>query len=130
MDRVIKRPDSPLHFMVLKPILREVVVTAVSGREIAKSTDAVRMLESGKSLFDPVIYIPRVDVTASLVPNAKKSNSPLKGVADHFDFNDDGEIIRDIAWSYEETFGFASQIHRLIAFDLDKVSISERPTSS
>ncbi len=130
MEKVIKRPESAQHFMVLKPVFREVVVCSLSGKEIARSIDTIRLLESRKTLFDPVIYLPRLDVLASLISNPKKSSCPLKGVASYFDFSDNGEVVTDVAWSYEETFDFASQIHGLIAFDTGKVSIEERPTSS
>jgi len=124
----IHNPKEPRHFMRIKPgkgrvrILRE-------GRLLAESETALRLLEVGRDLYDPVLYLPRDDVVAKLAGADKRTHCPLKGDARYYDLcgdNDNVEAV-EIAWSYEETFDFATELRDLIAFDAKQVVIEERP---
>lgn len=126
-QHTIHNPDEPRHFMRVKPV-EGLVRISRGGKVLAESSRAVRCLEAGKDLYDPVIYMPRDDIRATLKDSAKeKTWCPLKGHARYFDL-DDGTA--EIAWSYEETLDFADALKDLIAFYGNKVTIEEIPAAA
>ena len=124
----IHNPDEPRHFMRIKPVKGEVRVL-LDGRVLAASRQAVRVLEAGRDLYDPVFYLPPGDVKANLVPVEKRTYCPLKGHASYFDLvpAEDRPAAREIAWSYRDTHAFAKALNGLIAFDAGRVSFEEHP---
>ena len=123
MDMTIHRPDSDQHFMVLRPIQQRVVVRLPNGQKLADSEDAIRLMESGRTLYDPVIYLPRRDLTMDLVTERGESKCPLKGTATYYGV----EGHEKLAWSYREPLSFATAIRDLVAFYPNKVIIEEHP---
>lgn len=125
----IHNPSEPRHFMRIKPVARRVAVRL--GDEIlAETTRAVRVLEAGKDLYDPVCYLPPSDVSGTLRRNDRTTHCPLKGDAVYFDLTDAVGGIRHsgIAWSYPEPYEFSAELAGLIAFYGDKVAIEESPS--
>ena len=121
-------PSEPRHFMRIKPVSRRVRVLR-DGAVLADSTAAVRLLEVGKDLYDPVFYFPRNDVTGALKQIDHSTHCPLKGDATYFDLTgDDGAVVEEkIAWSYPTPLDFAADLSGLIAFYGDKVTVEESP---
>lgn len=128
MEGAIRRPDAPNHFMVLKPVQKRVVVRLPDGTKLAETSNAVRLMEAGKSLYDPVIYLPRDDVAVELRREDKSTHCPLKGDASYFSTHADGKVHSGIAWSYEEPFDFSQTIAGLVAFYPDRVIVEEHPS--
>lgn len=124
----IHNPAEPRHFMRVKQIARRVRISR-KGTILAESTSALRLLEAGRDLYDPAIYIPRDDVTASLRQTEQTTHCPLKGDAVYFDLlNADGTLaLNDIAWSYATPLPHAEILAGFISFYPDKVSIEESP---
>ena len=124
----IHNPAEPRHFMRIKPVARHVVFR-LGDEVLAETTRAVRVLEAGKDLYDPVFYIPPSDVTATLRRNDHTTHCPLKGDAAYFDLvGADGEIrLPGIAWSYPDPPEGAADLAGLIAFYGDRVGIAETP---
>jgi uncharacterized protein (DUF427 family) len=77
------------------------------GRTVADTTAAWRVLETSQP---PAFYLPRGDVdTSLLVPSRTTSLCEWKGRATYWSIDVDGDITRDVAWSYEApTPGFAA----------------------
>jgi len=123
----IRRPDAPNHFMVLRPVDKKVVIRLSDGPVLAVSERATRVMESGKTLYDPVLYIPLDDVTGPLVQQSNHSFCPLKGDARYFDYTADGGTIENLAWTYPDPLPFSQAIKGHIAFYADKVVIEEHP---
>lgn len=119
VEGAIRNPDNPHHFMVLKPVNH--LVKIFRGDELlAKTNNALRVIEIGKSVYDPILYIPTKDVIASLTRTEKTSHCPLKGNATYFEFT--GE---EIAWSYSRPFDFAKELRDHHAFWSSKIRIEE-----
>ena len=57
----IHNPEEPRHFMRIKPAGRRVRVLR-GDQVLADSTAALRVIEAGRDLYDPVLYLPRADV--------------------------------------------------------------------
>jgi len=124
----IHNPDEPRHFMRIKPVAGLVRICH-DDRVLAESREALRVIEAGRDLYDPVLYLPRADISASLSPAERRTFCPLKGHASYFDLDGGaGRLqVAEIAWSYEDTLDFAEALKDRIAFDATKVVIEEHP---
>lgn len=124
----IRNPAEPGHFMQVRPVPRRVRVY-YGEVLLADTIGARRLLESAKKLYDPVLYLPRADITDSLRKADKTTHCPLKGDSTYYDLVDArGDVVAEqIAWSYDAPFDFADAIARLVAFDVSQVTIVESP---
>ena len=119
----IHNPEEPRHFMRLRPLERRVRIL-IQGRTLADTTDALRLMEVGRDVYHPVIYVPRGDVLAVLSRLDKSSHCPIKGDASYFELSGD---VGEIAWAYEDPLPGAEALARRIAFDSTRVTIEESP---
>ena len=125
-EGTIHNPDEPRHFMKLKPVPGRIVVR--HGDDVlAVSTDAVRLLEVGGDLYDPVLYVPMSHVSDELKRNGKTSRCPLKGEAVYYDFPEAGAAGESVAWCYLNPRPFAQAIAGHVAFRGSRVVVEEHP---
>ena len=118
-EGVIRNPGNANHFMALNPIPRTIKV--FHGEPLlARSARAIRVMETGKSVYDPVIYIPLADIWAPLEEVERTTHCPLKGDASYFTL--DGE---ELAWGYDKALEFAAALKGHRAFWPDKVRVVE-----
>ncbi|MEM1049372.1 MAG: DUF427 domain-containing protein [Pseudomonadota bacterium] len=124
----IHNPAEPRHFMRLKPVERRVRVLR-DGNVIAETANALRVLEVGKDIYDPVLYLPPEDVKARLTKVTRSTHCPLKGDASYYDLVDaEGQVlVSDIAWSYADPLEFAADLSGRIAFYANHVTFEESP---
>ncbi len=116
----IHAPGNEAHFMHVKPVTARVRVSK-GGKVLAESRDALRIMETGRGPYDPMIYIPEADVGGALRPvDGKSTHCPLKGDASYFTL--DGE---EIAWTYDRPLDVSSVLKGHIAFDPSKVATEE-----
>ena len=127
MEGAIRRPDAPAHFMVLKPVNKRIIIRLPDGQILASSTNAIRLIEVGKTIYDPVLYLPRQDVSAAFEKQVNSTHCPLKGDASYFTFKFDEQTLPDLAWCYEKPLEFSRDIAGLMAFYPDKVIVEEHP---
>ena len=114
----IRNPNAPEHLMIIKPVANR--VRAYFGDElIADTKNAVRVIEIGKSVYDPVIYFPIGDLILNLDAGTKTTHCPLKGDASYLFFND-----QEIAWTYK-TLDFANCLTGRVAFWANRIRIVE-----
>ena len=124
----IHNPAEPRHFMALKPIERMVIIM-LGNAPLVETRRAMRLIEVGRDVYDPAVYVPMDDVKASLVENARTSHCPLKGDAIYFDLmGADGAVhTKDIAWAYPEPLDFAPELAGLMSFYTEKLTVVEAP---
>jgi uncharacterized protein (DUF427 family) len=124
----IHRPGEPRHFMRLKPVDRRVRIRH-GDTLLAETTDALRLLEVGKDLYDPAFYLPPAAITCRLVRTSRTSHCPLKGDAVYFDlvYEAGAVVLPEIAWSYPEPLAIAGELAGRIAFYPDHLIIEEGP---
>lgn len=123
----IYNPSNPKHFMRLLPIAARVTITAGSDI-LAESTAALHLIEAGKDLYAPVVYVPKADLTAALTPIPEMTtHCPLKGDAHYFRLKDEEE---PIAWIYDETLPFADALKDHAAFYANRVIIEAQGLSA
>ena len=88
---------------------------------LADSKSALRVMETGREPYDPVIYIPRKDLAGPLQPlSGKSTHCPLKGDASYFTL--DGE---ELAWTYDRPLEGSRLIKDYVAFYPNKVMVEE-----
>lgn len=102
------------------------------GRLLADSTRALRVLEAGKDLYDPTIYLPVEDLGTSLQANEKQGFCPINGHADYFDLlaEDSDLAVEEIARSYRDALEMAADLRDRIAFYPSKVTVEEHPVAT
>ena len=116
----VHAPGNDAHFMHVKPVQTRVRVSR-GNQLLADSKAALRVMETGREPYDPVIYIPRQDVSGPLQPvSGKSSHCPLKGDASYFTLDGD-----EIAWTYDRPLEGSKLIKDYVAFYGNKVTVEE-----
>lgn len=115
----IRNPENPDHLMVIKPVSRRIRILA-GDTLLADTTSAIRVMEVGRSVYDPVIYVPEADIRADLEPVDKSTHCPIKGDASYRSHS--GE---EIAWTYDNPLDMAASLAGHYAFWPSKVRIIE-----
>lgn len=115
----IRNPDDPNHMMVIKSAPRRMRVFA-GDTLLADSTSALRVMELGKSVYDPVIYFPQEDIVAPLEAVEKSTYCPIKGDASYVSLA--GE---EVGWVYEDPIQMTSQLKGHHAFWPSKTRLVE-----
>ncbi|MBO6894572.1 MAG: DUF427 domain-containing protein [Roseibium sp.] len=118
-DDAIRNPDNAFHLMVIKDVPRRVRVYA-GDVLLAESENALRVLEVGKSVYDPVIYVPESDLRADFSPLDKSTYCPIKGDASYVAL--DGE---ELAWVYKTPLDMTRRLAGHYAFWPSKVRLVE-----
>lgn len=116
----VHAPGNDAHFMHVKSVPQRVRVRK-GDAVLAESTNALRIMETGRGPYDPMIYIPDADVNGALeAVDGKSTHCPLKGDASYFTFN--GE---EIAWTYDRPLEGSRMLKGHVAFDPNKVVVEE-----
>lgn len=116
----IHAPGNEAHFMHVKSVPQRVRVRK-GDQVLAESTGALRIMETGRGPYDPMIYIPEADVTGPLdAVDGKSTHCPLKGDASYFTLAGD-----EIAWTYDRPLEVSQILKGHIAFYPNKVVVEE-----
>lgn len=119
LSDAIRNPENSDHMMVIKTAPRRMRVYA-GDTLLADSTSALRVMELGKSVYDPVVYFPADDIVASLDPVQKSTHCPIKGDASYVSL--DGE---EIGWVYKDPIPMTRQLRGHHAFWPSKTRLVE-----
>jgi uncharacterized protein (DUF427 family) len=91
-----------------------------AGHVIADTTEGVSFTESGRTAH----YFPRKDVeTGFLSETATRSSSEYAGEAVHYTMLIDGELLEDVAKSYEHPFPVVEALRDYLVFDSSRVEV-------
>lgn len=114
------------HYNVIDPYNRKLTLI-YKGQTIAETTNALILKEVGKSVYNPVFYLPKEDIQIPLVLEPqRKSHCPIKGDATYW--NIDGDFTENyFAWSYEEALPRAKKIKGHIAFNAAYITFVSAP---
>ncbi len=116
------------HYSVIDPYSRSLTIE-MDGKPIAKTSSALILKEVGKTVYDPVFYVPKEDVLIDIEPEAERqSHCPIKGEASYW--NIAGNPTSDyFAWSYENPLPRSRKIEGYIAFNTAYVTFVSAPLS-
>jgi len=78
------------------------------------------VMEIGKSVYDPVIYVPEADLSAEFDRVEKSTHCPIKGDASYISLG--GE---EIGWAYKTPIDMAERLAGHYAFWPAKVRVVE-----
>ncbi|HKZ24756.1 MAG TPA: DUF427 domain-containing protein [Acidimicrobiia bacterium] len=109
------------------------VEVLVNGTKVADSNRPVLLFETG---LPTRYYLPKTDVRLELLERSDtRTECPYKGVAEYWSIVTDGEVFKDVVWSYPFPVSEAAKIAGLVAFYNEKVdmvvdgTLLERPRS-
>ena len=117
----MKEPG-PDHPITITPNSRRVRVE-IHGHVIADTAEALTLKEAD---YPAVQYLPRKDVEMGFFgPTEHRTHCPYKGDASYFTTKIDGEVLENVAWSYETPFPAMEQIRGMLAFYTNRVRVYE-----
>lgn len=126
IENAIHNPNEPRHFMVIEE--NQPVTVRIGETVIAETEKSMKVKEVARTVYDPVLYIPRSDIKMDLLSqNEKTTKCPLKGQTVYYDLNLGTQTYENAAWSYEHVLDFDERLQLIkdhIAFDRSMVSIS------
>ncbi|MFY0681547.1 MAG: DUF427 domain-containing protein [Thalassovita sp.] len=117
-DAAIRNPANAGHLMVLQEVAPRVKIW-LGDVLLADTVAALRLVEVGKQVYVPRLYVPREDVKAALVRSDKSTHCPLKGDAFYLEL--DGQ---EVAWGYD-TLDFAERLSGYVSFDAAGLRVEE-----
>lgn len=115
----IRNPGNPDHLMVIKDVPRRIRIYH-GATLIADSTSALRVLEIGKTFYDPVFYLPEADLKTGLETVDRSTHCPIKGDASYVAVDGD-----EIGWVYRTPIPMADRLTAHYAFWPAKVRVVE-----
>ncbi|MCK7612875.1 DUF427 domain-containing protein [Roseibium sediminicola] len=119
LEGAIRNPDNPDHLMVIRDVPRRIRVYDGAAL-IADSKHALRVLEIGKSFYDPVLYIPEADLKTRLGHVDRTTFCPIKGEASYVSHE-----AEEIGWVYRSPIAMANRLKGHYAFWSAKVRVVE-----
>jgi uncharacterized protein (DUF427 family) len=112
----------PDHPITLAHHPRRMRVLA-AGHVIADTTDGLTLYEADAQ---PVLFFPRKDVETSFLGRTDKvAECGYKGDATHYTILIDGELLENVAWSYEDPHAAVEDLRGRVAFDASRVEVYE-----
>jgi uncharacterized protein (DUF427 family) len=133
-ERVFVHPRDPYHRIDTFATSRRVAIR-VDNTLLASTTRARALFETGLPVR---YYLPRADVQMALLrPSPTVTECAYKGTARHWTAYVGGELIEDVAWSYEDDLRREGEpVSGLIAFYNERVDLDvddvrcERPMTA
>lgn len=115
------------HYAVIDDYNQHVTIS-YNGEIIAETDRAKILKEVGKTVYDPVIYVPKDDLKIELESEPERSSTcPIKGVASYWNLPDKTENY--FAWSYEEPLPRSKKIAGMLAFNAQYVTTNIAPAT-
>ena len=118
-EPIVSHPYDPYHRVDVRRSTRHVRIE-LDGVVIAESTRPVLLFETSLPLR---IYLPREDLRLALHPSERRTVCPYKGRASYWSVEVGGELVEDLAWSYEEPLPSVGAIAGLVAFWNERVDV-------
>jgi uncharacterized protein (DUF427 family) len=119
-EQVFTHPRDPYTRVDILPSSRHVRIE-VDGVTIAETEKPTLLFETG---LRTRYYVPATHVRMDLLtPTESVSHCPYKGTAGYWSVRVDGDVRRDVAWSYPTPLPESQKIAGLISFYPEKVDI-------
>ncbi len=110
------------HHITIEPHPKRVKVYC-NGASVA---DSKRTLVLREGPLPPALYFPREDVQMErLQPTTHSTHCPFKGDAAYYSIKADNAMVENAIWTYESPISAVQQIKGFLAFDREKVEVTE-----
>lgn len=119
LEDAIQNPNNPNHLMVIRPVSQRIRIY-VGEEMIAETNQAIRIIEVGKTFYDPTVYVPADALTGNMEKTDKSTHCPIKGDAAYYLYKGD-----EISWAYPSPLDMAKKLTGFHAFWPQKVRIEE-----
>ncbi|BBZ36103.1 DUF427 domain-containing protein [Mycolicibacterium confluentis] len=119
--RLVHYPPNPYHRVDCRPTNRGLRVAA-NGTVLVDTTDTTILFETA---LTPRLYVdPALVRTELLRPTATTSYCNYKGTATYWAVHlEDGTVIEDVAWSYDDPLPESLAIKGFLSFDATRVDV-------
>lgn len=107
----------PDHKLVTFP-MKERVEIFMDGEKIVETRNAIKLLEDG---HDPVIYVPKEDISSIEFQKFDDYHCPFKGRAKLFSIKHGPRKYENAAWEYEQPYEEFEELKDRVAFYPHKV---------
>jgi len=118
-EQIVGHPRDPFHRIDVLPSSRHVRLE-LDGQMLAESARPRVLFET---MLPPRYYLPREDVRAKLRPSSTQSYCAYKGEAAYWSPVLGGEVVDDLAWSYQAPLHDAADVGGLVAFFDERVDL-------
>ncbi len=119
-EQVFGHPRNPYHRVDCLRSQRRLRVEA-AGLVLVDTADTVAVYETA---LEPRLYVNPQHVRMDLlVQSAAQTYCPYKGTATYWSARVDGDLLEDVAWSYEEPLPESIPLGHLLSFDDARVTV-------
>ena len=119
-EQNVAHPRDPFHRIDVLPSSRQVKLE-LDGQLLAESSRPTVLFET---MLPARYYLPREDIRADLIPSSRRTFCPYKGQASYWSAVPGGDLLADIAWTYEQPLHDAAQVRGLIAFFDERIDVT------
>jgi uncharacterized protein (DUF427 family) len=121
-EQVFGHPRNPYHRIDCLRSRRHLRVEA-SGVVLVDTTETLAVYETA---LEPRLYVHPAAVRMDLLePSATTSYCPYKGTATYWNAHLGGEIVEDVAWSYEDPLPESLPLGGLVSFEETRVAVTD-----
>ena len=115
------------HYAIINKYYRKLTLK-FRGKILAFTEEALILKEVGKTVYNPVFYVPKEDIKMELELDPKyDSNCPIKGDATYWNLKTNPTTENYFAWSYENPLPRSRKIKGYIAFNFEEISFVSEP---
>jgi uncharacterized protein (DUF427 family) len=108
----VAHPRDPFHRIDVLPSSRHVRLE-LGGQLLAESSRPTLLFET---MLPARYYLPREDISAELISSPTRTYCAYKGQASYWSAAVGGQLVSDIAWTYEDPLHDAAHVRGLVAF--------------
>jgi uncharacterized protein (DUF427 family) len=119
-EQNVGHPRDPFHRIDVLPSSRQVKLE-LDGQLLAESSRPTVLFET---MLPARYYLPREDIRAELIPSSTRTFCAYKGQASYWSAAPGGDLLADIAWTYEQPLHDAAQVRGLIAFFDERIDVT------
>lgn len=121
-EQVFGHPRNPYHRVDSLRATRRLHVEA-AGVTLVDTTETVAVFETA---LEPRLYVdPHLVRTDLLEASETRTYCPYKGTATYWHARVGGDVIQDIAWSYEDPLPESAPLGGLLSFDQTRVTVDQ-----
>jgi uncharacterized protein (DUF427 family) len=115
----VAHPRDPFHRIDVLASSRRVRLER-DGKVLAESSRPMLLFET---MLPTRYYLPREDIQAELIPSDRRTYCAYKGQASYWSVPAGGDLLTDIAWTYEDPLHDALNVRGLVAFFNERVDL-------
>jgi uncharacterized protein (DUF427 family) len=118
-ERIVAHPRDPFHRIDVLPSSRQVRLE-LDGHVLAESSRPHLLFET---MLPTRYYLPQADVRVAVQPSATRTVCAYKGEASYWSLDLGGDLVPDLAWSYQQPLRDATDVKGLLGFFTERLDV-------